>query len=581
MKLGIDFGSTYSTVSKYNPLNDTVEALHLAEGAPVSIPSTVSIAKTGKITCGDAAKNMIGNRAYTVFDGFKMLLVETDPQIVAAKNYTEKYTPRYITKCYLESILQGIMERFGEKNEEIDDVFICIPEIWSNHVTTLDGRNLLIDILKRDVRIPIKHVNVVTEPEAASAFFAHNYEKETNNSFNGYLLLIDYGGGTLDITLTQVASDGRGRMEIGYREGGGVGENHHDTTGNISLGNAGLAYIQQVLLLALHDSGETQIDCSDLKFKKAMVDFEKYLKSTDGVKNIKDTFDQFNGFNNFDELFDEDPEDFTYIEYYDNTIPVTYHHILAAYKQTIEGILSEEIADINRRVQRHIKRNPCLPESGEQDDFKIALVGGFGSFYLVQKQIAEIYNISSNNQKDKRVKNIRTDKSEQAISLGAALLASGRVHLQKTARYSIGLCTRRSNDQKKNLYYGIKYHQQLIPGRPYFICYNNASDDSPVNRIKYTNLRNNLNEFAVGFSDNFNKFTKLPLRNTMLKRLEGLPVEKLWYIGFSIDDNNIVSVHIVPYYSEGGSNDGMVIPLDSYANMFDMTAVEEEDINAI
>ena len=228
MKLGIDFGSTYSTVSKYNPLNDTVEALHLAEGAPVSIPSTVSISKTGKITCGDAAKNMTGNRAYTVFDGFKMLLVETDPQIVAAKSYTEKYTPRYITKCYLESILQGIMERFGDKNEEIEDVFICIPEIWSNHVTTLDGRNLLIDILKRDVRIPIKHVNVVTEPEAASAFFAHNYEKETNNSFNGYLLLIDYGGGTLDITLTQVTSDGRGRMEIGYREGGGVGENHLD-----------------------------------------------------------------------------------------------------------------------------------------------------------------------------------------------------------------------------------------------------------------------------------------------------------------------------------------------------------------
>ena len=43
MKIGIDFGSTYSTVSKYNPVNDSVEALHLEEGAPVSIPSAVSI----------------------------------------------------------------------------------------------------------------------------------------------------------------------------------------------------------------------------------------------------------------------------------------------------------------------------------------------------------------------------------------------------------------------------------------------------------------------------------------------------------------------------------------------------------
>ena len=589
MKLGIDFGSTYSTISKYNPLNDSVEALHLSEGAAVSIPSTVSVAHAGKgkIVCGDAAKKMTGNRAYTVFSGFKMLLVEPDPSIAQARNYTAKYTPRYITSCYLNSILHGVLDRFGKKNERneiteiIEDLYICIPELWSSRVNSLDGRNILIDILKNEVSLPIRNVNVVTEPEAASAFFAHNFEKETKTSFNGHLLLIDYGGGTLDITLTQVISDGKGQMEIGYRAGCGVGENHLDNGGNITIGNAGLAYIQKTLLLALEDLGANNVNCSDSKFKKAMVDFEEYLKSIDGARNIKAVFDQFGSYRNFEEIFDEDPEDFTYIDFYDRTVPVTYHHLLRAYKDTIEGVLYREIAKINASVKQKIKRDPCLPESGEMGDFKIALVGGFGSFYLVQKQIAEIYNISSHSQKDKRVKNIRTDMSEQAISLGAALLASGRVHLQKTARYSIGLCTRRSTDKKKNLYYGIKYLQRLVPGRPYFICYPDSEDDSPRNRIKYTNLRNNLNEFAVGFTPEYNKFTKLPLRNTMLSKLEGLPVEKLWYIGFSINDNDIVSVHIVPYYDEEGADSGMVIPLDNYANMFDMTAVEEEDINAV
>ena len=575
MKIGIDFGSTYSTVSKYNPVNDTVEALHLEEGAPVSIPSAVSIAKrNGVISCGDLAKSQTGSNAFTVYDGFKMLLVETDPKVIAAKKYTSKYSPKYITKCYLESLLQGVIKRFGKEDKVFEEIFICIPEIWSSNITTLDGRNILVDILTKDIDVPIKKVNVVTEPEAASAFFAHNYERETKKKFNGHLLLIDYGGGTLDITLTEVMSDGKGKMEIGYREGGGVGENHPDMTGNISLGNAGLSYLQSVLLTALHDAGMEVNDCANPRFKKAMVAFEKALKSVDGIRLIEDTFGEFGNYDHFDELLEEDPVIFTYIDYGDDVIDVTCQHLLIAYKQSIEKILKDEIDNINRRVKRHIHRDPCRAESGEMDDFKIALVGGFGSFYLVKKQIAEIYNINADNKNDMRFKNIRTDQSEQAISLGAALLASGRVNLQRTARYSIGLCTK-GTDQKKHLYYGIKYHQQLEAGKPYFICYN----DNPKNKVIYTNLKNNLNEFAVGFSDEFNKFTKLPLKYSILKRLEGLPVESLWYIGFSIDSNNIVSVHIVPYYRMGGANEEMIIPLDSYANMFDMTAVREEDIN--
>ena len=113
MKIGIDFGSTYSTVSKYNPVNDSVEALHLEEGAPVSIPSAVSIStRNGTVSCGDVAKSRMGNPTFRVYDGFKMLLVEADPQIIAAKKYTEDCSPRYITKCYLGCILNGVLHRF-------------------------------------------------------------------------------------------------------------------------------------------------------------------------------------------------------------------------------------------------------------------------------------------------------------------------------------------------------------------------------------------------------------------------------------------------------------------------------------
>ena len=582
MKIGIDFGSTYSTFSKYTKETDTVEALHLAEGAPVSIPSAVSLSKSGTIAVGEAAKSLTGNRSYTVFDGFKMLLVESDKRIIAAKNYNDKYTPVAVTRCYLERILKGILERFGKENEIIEDIYICIPEIWGSKFFSLDGRSILVNILK-NLNVPIRKegIKVVSEPEAASAYFAHNYEKETKKSFNGHLLLIDYGGGTLDITLTEVTSDGNGKMEISYREGCGIGENHPDETGNISLGNAGLAYLQQVLILALEEHGINNINCSEVKFKKALVGFENYLTSIGGVQMIRTTFDMYNGYNDFDELFDEEPEEFFCLDYGDEPVTITYHNILRAYKQIVEPILNSQIRYINDKVARHIQRDPTRPESGNRDDFKIALVGGFGSFYLVQKQISEIYNITSNSQNDMRLKNIRTDRSEQAISLGAALLAAGRVNLQSTARFSIGLLSRRAGEAKPKLTFGIKYHQELVPGRPYFLCYEGAPDDSPKNRLIFTSLRNNIDVFAFGFSENYNKFFRLKLKDAISRRLANIPIEDLWHIGFSVDANLIVSVHIVPFNGAGGTKKGMDITLASYSDMFDLSTVVEEDINEL
>ena len=179
-----------------------------------------------------------------------------------------------------------------------------------------------------------------------------------------------------------------------------------------------------------------------------------------------------------------------------------------------------------------------------------------------------------------RIKNIRTDQSEQAISLGAALLAAGRVHLQKTARYSIGFLLQDVvGSSKPKLIFGIKYHQVLVPGKPYFLCYPNAVDDSPENRLKFTSLRNNIKIFALGFSDDFNKFSRLKIKDSFIRKLQNAPEEALWYVGFSIDENSIISLHIEPYSSSDNKGKCMDIPLASYGEMFDFSSVEEEDIN--
>lgn len=588
MKIGIDFGSTYSVISAYNDAEERVEILTLAEDDSASIPSVVSVNRNGKVTCGKGAKEQMGKRSVRLFEAFKMLLPETNTDMLRKRGYDDIYSPRRVTKDYLESVLHGILNRYG--GDKFEDVVICVPEIWGKNLRTLDGRSILREILTgKDssgteiadgIDIPVGAVRVVTEPEAASAFFAYNFEKETGKNFNGHLLLIDYGGGTLDITLTEVISERQGVMEIGYREGGGAGENHPDSGGDGTIGSAGIAFMQDVVKNAIRNSGivaeDEYIGYTSPGFASAVRDLESQLKAPDRIKEIEDTFGEYGSYyQDYEAILEEDPIEFYEIEYNDEPIAVTYQQLYTSYKNVIEGVLNEQIKQINKKVSEHLGSDPTQPEAGVRNDFKIALVGGFGSFYLVKKQIEEIYNIDLNDKLDMRTKNIAANKREQAISLGAALIAAGKIDLQKTARYSIGIYAPRS-DGVYELHYGIKYHQTIEPGRPYFICNSDTDSDIPANRSTYGRLNGEIKNFAIEFTERTNHGGLMVLKREMLEQLKALPEHGFWNCGFSMDESDIVSFHVVPSHMMKGKNvKPLVIPLGSYSKMFDLTDVKE------
>ena len=588
MKIGIDFGSTYSVISAYNDAEERVEILTLAEDDSASIPSVVSVNRNGKVTCGKGAKEQMGKRSVRLFEAFKMLLPETNTDMLRKRGYDDIYSPRRVTKDYLESVLHGILNRYG--GDKFEDVVICVPEIWGKNLRTLDGRSILREILTgKDssgteiadgIDIPVGAVRVVTEPEAASAFFAYNFEKETGKNFNGHLLLIDYGGGTLDITLTEVISERQGVMEIGYREGGGAGENHPDSGGDGTIGSAGIAFMQDVVKNAIRNSGivaeDEYIGYTSPGFASAVRDLESQLKAPDRIKEIEDTFGEYGSYyQDYEAILEEDPIEFYEIEYNDEPIAVTYQQLYTSYKNVIEGVLNEQIKQINKKVSEHLGSDPTQPEAGVRNDFKIALVGGFGSFYLVKKQIEEIYNIDLNDKLDMRTKNIAANKREQAISLGAALIAAGKIDLQKTARYSIGIYAPRS-DGVYELHYGIKYHQTIEPGRPYFICNSDTDSDTPANRSTYGRLNGEIKNFAIEFTERTNHGGLMVLKREMLEQLKALPEHGFWNCGFSMDESDIVSSHVVPSHMMKGKNvKPLVIPLGSYSKMFDLTDVKE------
>lgn len=580
MKLGIDFGSAYSTISRYDSDNGRAVALTLKEGDPASIPSSVAISKKGTVSCGLIARSKAG--LVDLYEAFKMFLVESDSELLRRNGFDEDKTPEYISTLFLQYVLSGVVKKYADIGEDIEQIVICVPEVWRNNIRSIDGCNILRKILKQNIKLPdereIKAVRVVTEPEAASAFFAHNYELTTKKAFNGHLLLIDYGGGTLDLTLMEISSDGTKTMEIGFRESGGIGENHPDENGKYIIGHAGFSYIRRVVELAILESGDSidvdELDFESKQFKSAEHQLEDLLKDPSNMSEIEYNFGMFGRYEDFEEILDEDDIEFNEFTFMGEEITVTYQQLYRAYRDTIEKTLNDQLVEMNEKVRERIGIDTCSYESGTNDDFKIALVGGFCSFYLVRKQIESIYNFDTNTENDKRIKNINSDKSEQAIALGAGLIASGRVILQKTARYSIGLYTT-DHEGRKHLKYGIRWHQMIEPEKPYYLLFSNDHGDTDSNRLKYAALKNHIENFVVEFSSNEKKGFRLKLKQNMIQRLANIPDGGLWCCGFSMDQNDVISFHVTPAPGSPAIYKGIKIALDSYSNMFEMTSGEE------
>lgn len=165
--IGIDFGSTYTTVSAYRNETEKLETVVLGLGTPY-IP-TIAGGKVGSLDglrYGSAAKGIMGRKDHVLYKAFKMLLTEKKTELLRERGYTEEITPAVVAEKFLTDLIQRVLEHYGEK--EIDHVVIGAPEIWFKGVDSLSGRSILRNIFeKMDC---VKEVQVVSEPLQPAPF---------------------------------------------------------------------------------------------------------------------------------------------------------------------------------------------------------------------------------------------------------------------------------------------------------------------------------------------------------------------------------------------------------------------------
>lgn len=586
MNLGIDFGSTYSSFSTYNEITKMVELCRPGQSEPEAIPSIACLDYDDNILTGHSARNHIQTEdaGAQTFSAFKMLLAEINDVVLAERGYTGQHTPQKIADIFLKQQIRKILSDRGET--EIENLVVCVPAMWTTQDSVkngqLDGRAILRDICRN---IPnVKKVNVISEPEAACAYFVYQYQKLTKKVYDGKVLIVDYGGGTLDLTLTEVGSY-RENIGITVLHRAGLGEN---TLGQI--GNAGIAYMEKVMSIAIAENRELRGKAVsyDAHFRKAVSSLEKKLmeqvcenfpddenfagQDSDADKKLFYAVDECGG--DLTEL-EYNTDCFTKIRYCGKLVEITYAHLMKAYQEIIQPDLDNCLQEVSEVLAEKVKDY----KSSNNQSLKIVLVGGFGKFILVQKQVQDFFGYSAAG--DFRFQYGLGKDREYAVSMGAALLAADAITIRKTAPYGIGVY----NDRGKFLGYAIDYGQEISAKKEYWIS-------NEWGAIPFVNGENEITHLLIGFDDNKKKGMGLTLKSAMVKKirqaykaleaeyLQKFPGESVLgmahNIGFRMDESEMVSLLIrsVSIKDTRCTGNTIRIELSDFRGMFGLAEIQ-------
>ena len=541
--IGIDFGSTYSMFSSYTKSSDAVSGIQ-AENGNVYIPSVACKDEFGDLQLGEEARNVMRSVPdLSPYRAFKMLLHEEDQEKILKYGYHD-ISPKSVASEFLTKYLKICAEELGVS--QFDNAVICVPEHWTKGYVTMSGRSRLLNICKKiqgEEGAPLlKKIRVVTEPVAATAYYVHNYKKVNGTPYEGDVIVVDYGGGTLDVTLTTVrAHDGKqgSGMEIDAFYRTGVGENHKEG----QIGDGGLAYMEEVTRRALKAAGFGDPKMDGI-FLRAKDDLESKLIS--GTRKLHNRIQQ--RYRLSLEKLKEDHEVFDTIPYKGKKVEVTYSLLYAVFRDLIQPKLVKCLKEVQEKLDGRTKLT--------NNKVKLAIVGGFGQFPLVQKAVWQFFD-NRNTVLD--ITQGAQGGRQDAISFGAALIAAGQISVRLTAKHSIGLRTFRNG--MPTFRFALKCGQTVECNKVYPLggawgdplVYDGSSEDPElapwvfaVNddpkdfkyAIKLVPMKKVSKELADDVENQMGLFWK-EMRN------QGCPVgSKAYFFGFSMNESELYTLHI-------------------------------------
>ena len=528
MKIGLDFGMTNSSISYYDMETNGLINFQPDPTSPGYIPTIISYNKSKKeeIYIGDAAKANMYNNSFESHENFKLLLGSNCNNII--KGTTKSAIE--VTDDFIKKILESFKTTL---NKNIDSIVMTVPEIWIRENSNKTARENIVAIFT-GLGYTEESFRLESEPVAAAAYFCHTYKNSSDNpkknGYSGHIAVVDYGGGTLDVTLCKVSNG----SDIAVLERQGFGED------NKTNGQAGLAFDEAVTEKIIKDNNlKIPINKKDNRFINLRNKFEEQKrllcsKITEQLKLYFSDPDVLEGETLFSLVYDIENG---------NEVNIKCEDLVYCFKEINSPVLIKSLKKIKVFCASH------SIDTSSQDHFRILLVGGFCNFYIVEIIAKTVFQENSDDtgERSYEVSPHDIDKRfEQpysltnrsfAISRGAALIAQDMISIKHTCPYNIGYIVMGRAEFDKTV-----SKDEVVIKRDTIIedLKSAVFSDIPIQ------IKNRTEKLKI-FMDNgqHDKAGRIQIDESIDKLFPGLnDTDNNYKVGFSIDKNLIPSLHI-------------------------------------
>jgi len=516
--IGLDFGTTNSTISYFNKESGTLDSFKVRAGDADYIPTIVAYnkGKNNEVSIGKSAKAYITNKNYEAYEYFKLLLGKNADKVIEGKTKT----PTQVTHDFIKKLLD---EYIASQNiGKLGGIVMTVPATWFREESNITARENIEGIYK-NLGYSDSEFQLESEPVGAATYFCWSYEQKQGKEYTGHITVIDYGGGTLDVTLCSAYN---GKIEI--LECYGYGE-YNETNGC-----AGVAFDEAVI--------EKLISDKNLPFKKGDPKFiklrnlfeERKITECDNITKYLKLY-----YNNPGNMEGESIFSLEY-EYNDceDTLEVCCEDLDQCFNKVNAPKLRESLEQIKQFFSKH-KVNSKSPEY-----FKVLLVGGFSNFCAVEKEVMESFDAKSRDNDKRFEQPFEIRNRALAISKGAALIAAGEFDIVHTCRNSYGYVTYKINESDKSDELVELYTPVIEKGIDI------KKLDKPIfadAKVRVNNKEGKLRIFIDDGRPNNagrNRYALEESVKELFPNVDDNDSEKWYQIGFSVSKREIPTIHI-------------------------------------
>ena len=409
-KIGLDWGTVASSICFFNEEKNAFDFLRFGVNSQNFFPSVIAYKTIGqeeKRLIGHAAKKRMYLPGIDAYAGFKLSLGE------GAKNKEGRYKSLY--EAARDFIGTAIGEYVHAYHEVPEHIVFTVPDNWKS-IQQKHPAIYMLELIFRDMGFDAEtQVTFESESVSAAAYYCYEICKET---YEGHLLVMDFGGGTLETTLTCIEEKGRIKVlknfSVDVEEGKGY---------------AGEAF----------DIGMTQClsDKNHLGLKPGSFQFVQFKDAFEEAK-IESSAQTARLLKAYYAMPAEGQEQaakeeaFTVLLPSYKEYPVYVSDIINVFEQTFGGVIERQLL----KVLEYCQNNGIDIEDGRC--FRVMLTGGFSNLYCVEAKVRQMFRSNIRELDERFDEKMSRESKFTAIAHGAAIIAENRMSVEDLCQRDIG-----------------------------------------------------------------------------------------------------------------------------------------------